>query len=92
MTTNAQRPPATPAAKPTAPRTESRPVATARAPARPAPAPTPARSSTRNAQPDTLCATRTQFAYLYCMQEQCARAIYRNNAQCAALRRSGDVR
>ncbi len=39
-----------------------------------------------------LCSNRTQFAYLYCMQEQCARASQRNNAQCAALRRSGELR
>jgi len=79
------------AAQPSTRRTESRPVTTAQAPTRASPPP-PRSSNTRNVQPDTLCATRTQFAYLYCMQEQCARAINRNNAQCAALRRSGDVR
>jgi hypothetical protein len=89
---NEPRAPVTAAAPPSVRRTESRPTTTARAPTRPSSLP-PARSSnTRNVQPDTLCGTRTQFAYLYCMQEQCARAINRNNAQCAALRRSGDVR
>ena len=39
-----------------------------------------------------LCGNRTQFAYLYCMQEQCTRAAQRNNPQCAALRRSGELR
>jgi hypothetical protein len=90
---NEPRAPVTAAAPPSARRTESRPTTTARAPTTRPSSPPPARSSnTRNAQPDTLCGTRTQFAYLYCMQEQCARAINRNNAQCAALRRSGDVR
>ncbi len=46
----------------------------------------------RAAASEELCANRTQFAYLYCMQEQCARAANRNHAQCAALRRSGDLR
>jgi len=46
----------------------------------------------RTVPAEGLCSNRTQFAYLYCMQEQCARASQRNNAQCAALRRSGELR
>jgi hypothetical protein len=46
----------------------------------------------RAAPAESLCGNRTQFAYLYCMQEQCTRAAQRNNAQCAALRRSGELR
>ena len=46
----------------------------------------------RPAAAEGLCGNRTQFAYLYCMQEQCARAAQRNNPQCAALRRSGELR
>jgi non-specific serine/threonine protein kinase len=54
-------------------------------------------STARKAAPratasEELCANRTQFAYLYCMQDQCARAANRNHGQCAALRRSGDLR
>lgn len=55
--------------------------------------PAPAAKTTQRAAPaETLCGNRTQFAYLYCMQEQCTRASQRNNAQCAALRRSGELR
>jgi non-specific serine/threonine protein kinase len=70
---------AKPAAKPPATKTA--------APARPA---KPAQRTA--AAPEGLCANRTQFAYLYCMQEACARPAQRNNAQCVALRRSGDIR
>ncbi len=55
----------------------------------PAPA---AKSAQRPLPAETLCGNRTQFAYLYCMQEQCTRAAQRNNPQCAALRRSGELR
>lgn len=50
------------------------------------------KTAPRTVAAEGLCGNRTQFAYLYCMQEQCARASQRNNAQCAALRRSGDLR
>jgi serine/threonine protein kinase len=46
----------------------------------------------RAAPTEGLCGNRTQFAYLYCMQEQCARPAQRNNTQCAALRKSGELR
>jgi non-specific serine/threonine protein kinase len=70
---------AKPAAKPPATKTT--------APARPA---KPAQRTAAAAE--GLCANRTQFSYLYCMQEACARPTQRNNAQCVALRRSGDIR
>jgi serine/threonine protein kinase len=50
------------------------------------------KAAPRTVAAETLCGNRTQFAYLYCMQEQCTRAAQRNNAQCAALRRSGELR
>lgn len=50
------------------------------------------KAAPRPAAAEGLCGNRTQFAYLYCMQEQCTRAAQRNNAQCAALRRSGELR
>ncbi len=71
--------PAKAAPKPVAKRTEKPAVAAAR--------PVP-----RAPAAEGLCGNRTQFAYLYCMQEQCARAAQRNNTQCAALRRSGELR
>jgi hypothetical protein len=46
----------------------------------------------RTASADSLCGNRTQFSYLYCMQEACARPAQRNSTQCNALRRSGDIR
>ena len=51
-----------------------------------------AKTTQRTVPAETLCGNRTQFAYLYCMQEQCTRAAQRNNTQCAALRRSGELR
>jgi hypothetical protein len=54
-------------------------------------APTP-KTAQRTLPAEALCGNRTQFAYLYCMQEQCARAAQRNNTQCAALRRTGELR
>ena len=56
-------------------------------PAAPAP-----KTAQRTVPTEALCGNRTQFAYLYCMQEQCTRAALRNNTQCAALRRSGELR
>ena len=56
------------------------------------PAAPAAKTAQRTVPAETLCGNRTQFAYLYCMQEQCTRAAQRNNTQCAALRRSGELR
>jgi serine/threonine protein kinase len=56
------------------------------------PAAPAAKTTQRTVPAEALCGNRTQFAYLYCMQEQCARATQRNNTQCAALRRSGELR
>ncbi len=56
------------------------------------PAPAAPKAAQRTVPPETLCGNRTQFAYLYCMQEQCARAAQRNSAQCTALRRTGEIR
>jgi serine/threonine protein kinase len=56
------------------------------------PAVAASKSAPRAVPAEALCGNRTQFAYLYCMQEQCTRAAQRNNAQCAALRRSGELR
>jgi Protein kinase domain len=50
------------------------------------------KTAPRPAPTEGVCSNRTQFAYLYCMQEQCARASQRNSTQCAALRRSGEIR
>jgi hypothetical protein len=52
----------------------------------------PAAAPQRTASADSLCGNRTQFSYLYCMQEACARPAQRNSTQCTALRRSGDIR
>jgi hypothetical protein len=41
--------------------------------------------------PRSQCASKTQFALLYCLQEQCSKAALRNHAQCQELRRSGDI-
>jgi hypothetical protein len=72
------------AAKPAAPKPVAKRIEKPPAPA--------AKTAQRAAPAETLCGNRTQFAYLYCMQEQCTRASQRNNAQCAALRRSGELR
>jgi hypothetical protein len=95
-------PPAAAAAAPPVTTAKAVPKAAAKPPAktakaaapRPAAPERPAASgaATRTAAGDAVCANRTQFAYLYCMQEACARPAQRNNAQCAALRRNGDIR
>jgi non-specific serine/threonine protein kinase len=72
----AAKPPAKPTAKPAPPTRTAKPAAPAQ----------------RTAAAESLCGNRTQFSYLYCMQDACARAAQRNNAQCAALRRNGDIR
>ncbi len=64
-------------------------------PAARAPAPTRSNgtsTASRTPSPESLCINRTQFSYLYCMQEACARPGNRNSTQCTALRRSGDIR
>jgi hypothetical protein len=50
-------------------------------PARPAPPPSPR----------AACGNRSQFAMLYCMQDQCSKPALRNHPQCNELRRSGDI-
>jgi hypothetical protein len=67
------------------------PKAVAKRNDKPAAAPA-AKTAQRNVPAEALCGNRTQFAYLYCMQEQCARATQRTNTQCAALRRTGELR
>ncbi len=61
----------------------------------PKPAPPPAtavpKRTTSPVAPRTACAGRTQFAALYCLQEQCNRAALRRHPQCEALRRAGDI-
>jgi len=93
-------PPSTEARVATAPAT-TRPAAVAKAAPKPAPKPAvvakaaPPRSAappTRIVSADAQCANRTQFSYLYCMQEACARPALRSSAQCATLRRNGDIR
>jgi hypothetical protein len=87
--------PVPPAPAPAAPRpapNTARASAPPKAAPRPAPSRPPAPTSARTAPAESLCGNRTQFSYLYCMQEACARAAQRNNPQCAALRRSGDIR
>ena len=76
----APKPPSKAAPVPAAKRSD-KPIAAAKT--APAQRPEPAENS---------CSNRTQFAYLYCMQEICSRSAQRNNAQCAALRRSGELR
>ena len=96
-------PPAPPAVAKTTPPVAAAPkAAVAKPPAKAAPKPVAKRSekpvvtatkaAPRPAAAESLCGNRTQFAYLYCMQEQCTRAAQRNNPQCAALRRSGELR
>jgi hypothetical protein len=38
-----------------------------------------------------LCAGRTQFAEVYCLQQQCSKPDLRSHPQCIAARRAGDV-
>jgi serine/threonine protein kinase len=69
-----------PAAGP-APRTAAAPPAAARPkPAAPVPP-----------SPRAACGNRSQFALLYCMQDQCSKPALRNHPQCNQLRRSGDI-
>jgi hypothetical protein len=71
----------------------AKPAATAKAaPARPPAATTRTATAARKPVAEELCSNRTQFSYLYCMRDACARPANRNNSQCAALRRSGDLR
>jgi serine/threonine protein kinase len=81
----ATKAPAKAAPKPTAPK------AVAKRNEKPA-APAPKTAQQRTVPAEALCGSRTQFSYLYCMQEQCARVSQRNNTQCAALRRTGELR
>jgi hypothetical protein len=76
-----------------APKPEAKPAATTAlaAPALAAPKPTAPRSAVANT-PQSQCSGRTQFALLYCLQEQCGKPAWRNHAQCAELRRRGDIR
>ena len=90
-------PPTAVAAKPAAAKVAVKPVPKAATPKTVAkrnekPAASAAKTTQRTVAAETLCGNRTQFAYLYCMQEQCTRAAQRNNTQCAALRRSGELR
>jgi hypothetical protein len=39
-----------------------------------------------------LCANRSQFALMYCLQQQCAKPSWRDHSQCRELRRRGDIR
>lgn len=41
--------------------------------------------------PRAACGNRSQFALLYCMQDQCSKPALRNHPQCNELRRSGDI-
>jgi hypothetical protein len=38
-----------------------------------------------------LCAGKTQFAEVYCLQQQCSKPALRSHPQCVAARRVGDV-
>jgi serine/threonine protein kinase len=42
--------------------------------------------------PRELCAGRSQFSLVYCLQEVCSRPNLRYHAQCIELRRNGDIR
>lgn len=54
------------------------------------PAPRPA-APAAPASPRAACGNRSQFALLYCMQDQCSKPALRNHPQCNELRRSGDI-
>jgi Protein kinase domain len=73
-----------PAARAAPPSRTPPPVRTAAPPPRAA---APVRTS-----PRALCANRSQFALLYCLQQQCAKPGWRNHSHCNELRRRGDIR
>lgn len=85
-------PPATksPATAPPEPPPTVAAPAVGRPPARP-PAAVRPRSGAVPASPRTACGNRSQFALLYCLQEQCRKPSWRNHPQCNELRRSGDI-
>lgn len=85
-------PPAQAAARVPAP--VGAPPAKAAAPMSAAPSPKPAVAARPAVRPSprSICGNRSQFALLYCLQEQCERASQRNHAQCVELRRRGDIR
>jgi len=57
----------------------------------PPPAPRPAVAAAAPTSPRAACGNRSQFALLYCMQDQCSKPALRNHPQCNELRRSGDI-
>jgi len=57
----------------------------------PPPAPRPAAAAAAPTSPRAACGNRSQFALLYCMQDQCSKPALRNHPQCNELRRSGDI-
>jgi serine/threonine protein kinase len=61
------------------------------APPQPQPAPRPAAPAPAPTSPRAACGNRSQFALLYCLQDQCSKPALRNHPQCNELRRSGDI-
>lgn len=45
--------------------------------------------ATKIATPAALCSNRTQFSYVYCMQQQCAKPSQRYRSQCIEFLRDG---
>lgn len=63
----------------------------ARAPAPPPVAPVPKPRPAAPLSPRAACGNRSQFALLYCLQDQCSKPALRNHPQCNELRRAGDI-
>jgi hypothetical protein len=59
----------------------------ARSPARPV----ANRPVAQTASATVPCSDRRQLAYMYCLQAQCAKPVWRNHPQCSDLRRSADT-
>lgn len=63
-----------------------RPVA-----APPAPRPARAVTSAAPATPRAVCGARSNFSLVWCMRQQCARALYVNDPQCVRFRLTDEV-
>jgi len=83
--------PPQPAPAPAPQSTIDRPVAPEPTPNVPPPLPPPkptpkSRPAAPPASPREACGQRTNFSLYRCMQQQCAKSVYRNHAQCQLLR------
>lgn len=83
-----------PADAPRAEATEDEPAAKpepAPAPARKPPPKTTAALPPEPATPRAACGTRSNFALVYCMQQQCKRWKFNNHPQCIEMERRGEL-